>query len=147
MARIADAEIERLRSEVSLVRLIESAGVKLARRGKGELLGCCPFHEDGTPSLSVSVGKNLFHCFGCQASGGVIDWVMKREGVSFRHAVELLRDGAPLDTPASSSSPVRATVRKLAAPVAFDADDAALLAQVVDYYHETLKASAEGWTI
>src|SRR6218665_2996536 len=63
MARIADAEIERLRSEVSLVRLIESAGVKLTRRGKDELLGCCPFHEDGTPSLSVSVAKNLFHCF------------------------------------------------------------------------------------
>lgn len=143
MARIADTEIERLRSEVSLVRLIESAGVKLTRRGKDELLGCCPFHEDGTPSLSVSVAKNLFHCFGCQASGGVIDWVMKREGVSFRHAVELLRDGAPLDGPASSS-PVRATVKKLAAPVAFDADDAALLGQVVDYYHETLKASAEG---
>src|SRR3546814_20631264 len=68
---------------------------------------------------------------------------MKREGVSFRHAVELLRDGAPLDGPASSSSPVRATVGKLAAPVAFDADDAVLLAQVVDYYHETLKASPE----
>lgn len=144
MARIADSEVDRLRVEVSLVRLIESAGVKLTRRGKDELLGCCPFHEDGTPSLSVSVAKNLFHCFGCQAAGGVIDWVMKREGVSFRHAVELLRDGAPLDTPASSSAPVRATVRKLAAPVAFDADDAALLAQVVDYYHETLKASAEG---
>ena len=144
MARIPDAEIERLKAEVSLVRLIEVAGVKLTRRGKDELLGSCPFHEDGTPSLSVSVSKNLFHCFGCEARGGVIDWVMKREGVSFRHAVELLRDGAPLDTPASSSSPVRATVRKLAAPVAFDADDAALLGQVVDYYHETLKASAEG---
>jgi DNA primase len=67
---------------------------------------------------------------------------MKREGVSFRHAVELLRDGAPLDGPASSS-PVRATVRKLAAPVAFDADDAALLDQVIGYYHETLKQSPE----
>lgn len=144
MARIADSEVDRLKAEVSLVRLIESGGVKLTRWGKDELLGCCPFHEDGTPSLSVSVSKNLFHCFGCHTAGGVIDWVMKREGVSFRHAVELLRDGAPLDTPASASSPVRATVRKLAAPVAFDADDAALLTQVVDYYHETLKASTEG---
>lgn len=90
----------------------------------------------------MSVAKNLFHCFDCQASGGPIDWVMKREGVSFRHAVELLRDGAPLDGSASSS-PVRATVRKLAAPVAFDADDAALLTQVIGYYHETLKQSRE----
>ena len=143
MARIPDAEIERLKAEVSLVRLVEAAGVKLQKRGQ-DMVGCCPFHEDDTPSLSVSVAKNLFRCFGCDVGGGVIDWVMKREGVSFRHAVELLRDGAPLDTPASLSPPVRATVRKLAAPVAFDADDAALLGQVVDYYHETLKNSVEG---
>jgi DNA primase catalytic core len=143
MARIPDAEIERLKAEVSLVRLVEAAGVKLQKRGQ-DMVGCCPFHEDDTPSLSVSVAKNLFRCFGCDVGGGVIDWVMKREGVSFRHAVELLRDGAPLDTPASSPSPVRATVRKLAAPVAFDADDVALLGQVVDYYHETLKNSVEG---
>jgi DNA primase len=146
MARIPDAEIERLKAEVSLVRLIESSGLKLAKRG-GELVGSCPFHEDGTPSLSVSAAKNLFHCFGCGAAGGPIDWVMKREGVSFRHAVELLRDGAPLDG-AAASPPVRASVRKLAAPVAFDAPrtesgDAALLAQVMGYYHQTLKQSPE----
>src|SRR3546814_7322720 len=124
MARIADHEVARLKAEVSLVRLVESSGVKLTKRGADEMMGCCPFHADDTPSLSVSVAKNLFRCFGCDAGGGPIDWMMKREGVSFRHAVELLRDGAPLDGPASSSSPVRATVRKLAAPVAFDADDA-----------------------
>ncbi len=142
MARIADAEIERLKAEVSLVRLVESSGVKLVKRGT-DMMGCCPFHDDDSPSLSVSPVKNLFRCFGCNVGGGPIDWVMKREGVSFRHAVELLRDGAPLDAPSLSSSPVRATVRKLAAPVAFDADDQALLAQVVDYYHETLKQSPE----
>jgi DNA primase catalytic core len=140
MARIADAEIERLRVEVSLVRLVESSGVKLAKRG-ADMMGCCPFHDDDTPSLSVSVTKNLFRCFGCNVGGGPIDWVMKREGVSFRHAVELLRDGAALEP--SSSSPVRSTVRRLAPPVALDADDQALLAQVVDYYHETLKQSPE----
>ncbi len=141
MARIADSEIERLKGEISLVRLIESAGVRLVKRG-GDMVGACPFHDDATPSFVVTVAKNLFHCFGCDAAGGPIDWVMKREGVSFRHAVELLRDGAALDG-ASSSSPVRGTVRKLAAPVAFDADDAALLDQVVGYYHETLKQSPE----
>jgi hypothetical protein len=62
-------------------------------------------------------------------------------GLSFRHAVELLRDGAALVP--SSSSPVRSTVRRLAPPVALDADDQALLTQVVDYYHETLKQSPE----
>jgi DNA primase catalytic core len=142
MARIPDAEIERIKAEVSLVRLIESAGVKLAKRGKDELTGCCPVHDDDTPSLSVSVSKNLFRCFGCDVAGGPIDWTMKREGVSFRHAVELFRDGAALEAP--SSSPVRATVRRLPSPVSLDADDRALLAQVIDYYHETLKSSPEG---
>jgi DNA primase catalytic core len=144
MARIPESEIERLKDEVSLVRLVESSGVKLTKRG-GDMVANCPFHDDATPSFVVTVAKNLFHCFGCHAAGGVIDWVMKHQGVSFRHAVELLRDGAALDAPSSSSSsPIRATVRKLAAPVAFDADDAALLGQVTGYYHETLKNSAEG---
>lgn len=142
MARIADAEIERLKDEVSLVRLVESSGVKLAKRG-GDVVGSCPFHDDATPSFVVTPAKNLFHCFGCGAAGGPIDWVMKHQGVSFRHAVELLRDGAALDATASSSSPVRSTVRRLAPPVSLDADDHALLGQVVDYYHETLKSSPE----
>jgi hypothetical protein len=147
MTRIPDAEIERLKAEVSLVRLVESSGVKLSRKGKDELAGCCPFHDDDTPSLSVSVSKNLFHCFGCGAGGGPIDWVVKREGVSFRHAVELLRDGDPVASSAASapSPAIKPTpTRKLAPPVTLDADDRRLLAQVVDYYHETLKASPEG---
>lgn len=140
MARMADAEIERLKNEVSLVRLVESAGVALQRRGQ-EMVGRCPFHADDTPSLSVNAAKNLFRCFGCDAGGGPIDWVMKREGVSFRHAVELLRDGAALEPPASS--PARSTVRRLAPPMSLDGDDQALLDQVVGYYHETLKRSPE----
>jgi len=140
MARIPEAEIERLRDEVSLVRLVESSGVKLVKRG-GDMVGHCPFHDDDTPSFVVTVSKNLFNCFGCGAAGGPIDWVMKREGVSFRHAIELLRDDAALDGP--FSSPVRGTVRRLAPPVSMDADDRALLDQVVGYYHDTLKQSPE----
>lgn len=83
-------EIERLKAEVSLVRLVESSGVKLARRGQ-DMMGCCPFHDDDSPSLSVSATKNLFRCFRCNVGGGPIVRVMKRERVSFRHAVELLR--------------------------------------------------------
>ncbi len=93
----------------------------------------------------VTPAKNLFHCFGCGAAGGPIDWVMKRQGVSFRHAALLLRDGAALTpSPAAPVGPVKTTtVRRLAPPVSFDADDRALLNQVVGYYHETLKQSSE----
>jgi hypothetical protein len=72
--------------------------------------------------------------------GGPIDWVMKMNGVSFRHAVELLREGASL----AAARPVKeSTVRKLPAPVAFDVDDQRLLNQTIGYYHETLKAAPE----
>jgi len=139
MARIGQAELERLKADVPLVRLIEDAGIVLTRRGK-DYTACCPFHAEDTASLVVTPEKNLFHCFGCGVAGGPVDWVMKRNGVSFRHAVELLREGLPAVT---ESAVKRTTVRTLPPPVSFDADDQALLNQVVDYYHETLKQSPE----
>ena len=69
MARLPEAEIERLKDQVSLVSLAESAGVELRRTGS-DLTGCCPFHEDGTPSLVISPGRNLWHCLGaCRPAG------------------------------------------------------------------------------
>lgn len=142
MARIPAQEIEQLKSEVSVQRLVEAAGIALKKVGK-DLLGQCPFHEDSTPSLSVTPSNNLWHCFGCSAGGGPIDWVMRKNGVSFRHAVELLREGA-LQTLAASAVPLkRSTVRTLQAPVSRDADHAALLKQVIDYYHASLKHAPE----
>src|SRR3984885_3182438 len=104
MPRIPDETIERLKREISLERLAEARGIKLARHG-ADLIGLCPFHDDHEPSLIISPKKNLWHCLGaCQAGGTVIDWVMKSEGVSFRHAVELLRaDVSSL----AASSPVK----------------------------------------
>jgi DNA primase catalytic core len=143
MARIPEHEIERLKQEVSLVRLVEAKGIELKRHG-ADLVGLCPFHADREPSLVISPKKNLWHCLGaCQAGGTVIDWVMRADGVSFRHAVELLKEGKPA-LAAGRDRPVKhSTVRTLPAPVALDADDRALLDQVVSYYHETLKASPE----
>src|SRR6478735_2808447 len=138
MARIPEAEIERLKAEVATERLVEASGVELKRAGK-DLLGHCPFHEDGEPSLVVTPSKNLWHCFGCQIGGGPIDWVMKQRGVSFRHAVELLKSDFPFAAAAVEAPVKRSTVRSLPAPVSFDADDRTLLVQTVDYYHETLK--------
>jgi DNA primase len=141
MARIPDTEIERLKSEVSVARLVEAAGIELKRGGK-DLLGRCPFHEDDTASLVVTPTKNLWHCFGCGVGGGPIDWVIKLRGVSFRHAVELLREGFT-SLAADSAGVKRSTIKALAAPIAFDADDQALLNQTVGYYHERLLATAE----
>ncbi|HUY49684.1 MAG TPA: CHC2 zinc finger domain-containing protein [Streptosporangiaceae bacterium] len=133
MARVPDAEIGRLKAGVPLAAL--------ARTG-ADLTGRCPFHEDDSPSLVISPGKNLWHCMGaCQAGGSVIDWVMRAEGVSFRHAVELLRDGLP--EAGSGTGPKRSTVRRLASPVERTAADHELLGQVVDYCHRVLKESPD----
>lgn len=140
MARIAESEIQRLKSEVAAERLVASSGIELKRAGK-DLLGRCPFHKDDQASLVVTPAKNLWHCFGCGAGGGPIDWVMKSQGVSFRHAVELLREGLPLQAPLQAVK--ESTVRKLAPPVSIGAEDQVLLNQVIGYYHETLKTSPE----
>ena len=89
--RIPDEELERLKREVSVLRLVQGFGVTMKKRGK-DWVGCCPFHDDKTPSLVVSEKNNLWHCLGaCQCGGSVIDWIMKSQGVSFRHAAEILR--------------------------------------------------------
>ena len=144
MARIPDDELDRLKQEVSLQRLAEGMGITLKRHG-ADLIGLCPFHDDHDPSLVISPKNNLWHCLGaCQCGGSVIDWVMKAEGVSFRHAVELLQaDYAPSALAAGSGPVKKTTVQKLPTTLETSAEDARLLAQVIDYYHETLKQSPE----
>jgi DNA primase len=91
MARIPEAEIERIKRKMAVERLVEASGVELKRVGK-DLFGRGPFHApDDTPSLSVTPSKNLWHCLGaCNEGGDVFAWVMKMKGVWFRHAFELL---------------------------------------------------------
>jgi DNA primase len=91
MARIPEEEIERLKREIPVEMLVAGLGVELKRTG-ANLVGRCPFHEDHTPSLVVTPETNLWHCLGaCQTGGFTIDWVMRTQDVSLRHAVELLR--------------------------------------------------------
>lgn len=145
MARVPQEEIERLKSEVSLERLVAARGVKLTKKGE-DLVGLCPFHADREPSLIVTPEKNLWHCMGaCQAGGTVIDWVMRVEGVSFRLAVEMLRVGAATEERALQGAPPKRTARaKVATLEARSTADAELLEQVLGVYEATLRESPEG---
>jgi DNA primase len=141
MARVAGVVLEKLKRDVSVRRLAEAKGVAFKKSGDDNFLGHCPFHEDTTPSFVVSEKKTLWHWLGaCRAGGSVIDFVMKAEGVTFRHAVELLREGVDLSGPAG---PRHASVPKLPSPVEDGVDDATALGQVVGYYHRTLQDSPE----
>lgn len=84
----------------------------------------------------------------CNIGGSTIDWVMKTQGVSFRHAVELLRADHPaLSVATTAAGPGRVvrkgTTAKLASPIALDADDQQTLRDVVGFYYETLKNPPE----
>jgi len=142
MARIPDDQLERIKQEVSLLGLAESQGYQPKKQGKDYAV-CCPFHDDKTPSCIISPKSNLFNCFGCGTGGSVIDWVMKTQGVSFRHAVEILRDDSSLAATAANTKPIKqATIPKLEAPITTDAEDQKVLQQVISYYHQTLKSAA-----
>jgi len=138
MARFDDELIRKLKEETDIVRLIESYGTKLKDRPgtAGEMIGLCPIHDDKNPSLVVNRKKNLWNCLGaCGKGGDVFSWVQHAEKVSYRHAVELLRERAT----GSTGGVKYTTERKLETVVSSDADDSKLLAQVADYYHQRLK--------
>jgi DNA primase len=89
----------RTRFDVAAVRhghpieaVVAASGVELKQRGQGSM-GCCPFHDDSTASLSVGGVADRFHCFGCGASGDVIEYVARFTGLAFIDAVQALETG------------------------------------------------------
>jgi DNA primase catalytic core len=144
MPYVPPEEKERIKREVSIERLAEARGIRLTRSGK-ELIGLCPFHDDRNPSLNIDPAKNVWHCKGaCGEGGDVILWVQRAEGVSFHHALELLkRDYFPSAAETAGPAVKRSTVRKLPPLIDPSGEDKKLLGVVVDYYNQTLKASPE----
>ena len=142
MPMIPEDEIERIKRETDLAAVIRARGVELKPQGH-DLVGLCPFHEDHDPSMRVTPGKGLWRCMSCGATGNVIQFVQRFDGVSFRHAYELLKSGklSALSGPTTGAPIKKSTVPRLTAPVTADADDQAALRQVLDYYHERLRTN------
>lgn len=137
MPRIPEEEIERIKRQTDLAALVRSRGIELHKHGSKDFAGKCPFHQDDKPSFIVSPDKGLFHCMGCGVAGNCIQFVERFDGVSFRHAFEILAEGRGF-TVAATEPLRRATVPRLDLPFDPASDDAALMRQVVDYYHERL---------
>lgn len=89
--------VEEIRAGNDIVDVI-SGYVRLQKKG-GNYWACCPFHNENTPSFSVSGSKQMYHCFGCGVSGNVYTFVMKYENYSFPEAVKLLADRAGVKLP------------------------------------------------
>jgi DNA primase len=90
--------LEDLRGRVSITDVV-GRHVRLTRKGRGEATGLCPFHNEKSPSFTVSEDKGFFHCFGCGAHGDVIGFVMRAEGLEFPQAVERLAGEAGMEVP------------------------------------------------
>jgi DNA primase catalytic core len=146
--RIPEADIERVKRSTDLRALVQSRGIELKKHGSKDFIGRCPFHNDGdNPNFIVTPDKGLFHCMACGLAGNAIQFVERHDGVSFRHAFELLNQGGTAAFAGagrtSQQGPLKqSTVPRLPCPLDAEADDATLLRQVASYYHERLKQSA-----
>ena len=83
---------------------VVSGYVTLTRKG-GNLFGLCPFHNEKTPSFSVAPDKQIYHCFGCKKGGGVFNFIMEIENLSFPEAVAFLANRAGMQLPEQSNDP------------------------------------------
>ena len=97
MARYSEEIIEQVRQNNDVVDVI-SQYVHLTRKGRN-YFGLCPFHNEKSPSFSVSPDRQIFHCFGCGVGGNVYSFLMKIEGIGFKEAVEQLAEKANIQLP------------------------------------------------
>ena len=102
MNRYSDEIIDEVRQSNDVVDII-SQYVHLTRKGRN-YFGLCPFHNEKSPSFSVSPDRQIFHCFGCGVGGNVYTFLMKIEGITFKEAVETLAEKANIQLPTLENS-------------------------------------------
>ena len=100
--RYSDEILNEVRENNDIVEVI-SQYVHLKRSGRN-YFGLCPFHNEKSPSFSVSPDKQIFHCFGCGVGGNVFTFISKIEGIGFKEAIENLADRAGIVLPKSSNN-------------------------------------------
>ncbi len=98
----SDEIIEEVRSRNDIVDVISSY-VKLQKKGSS-YFGLCPFHNEKSPSFSVSRGKQMYYCFGCGAGGNVFTFLMEYENYTFQEALKYLADKAGVELPQTEYS-------------------------------------------
>ena len=129
-------DLSRLKQSVDLVAVVQSRGVKLVKQGK-DFVGLCPFHKEKTPSFHVTPAKNLFNCLGCHVGGSVIDFIMRRDGLTKSQAVAWLKEhsGSVFTRTPPAAAPAR---------ILKPEDAEALLQRVVKFYARTLRKDETG---
>jgi DNA primase len=128
---IPESFVEELLGRADIVELIERH-IPLKRNGR-EFQACCPFHDEKTPSFTVSPQKQFYHCFGCGAHGSAIGFLMNYEGLEFVDAVEELARQTGMTVPREASAPRKPADGLLD-----------MLEAAARWYQEQLRHSEEG---
>jgi len=127
--RVSKDEIEKIKQTYDLKAVIESYNIILKKKSSN-YVGLCPFHREKAPSFTVNPKTNLYHCFGCNAGGDVIGFICKKDGISFREAIEKLKgqkvEQWKPDKKAKGSSAPESSINLTH-----------LLNRVVSFYHKT----------
>ena len=133
-------DLAALKKTTDLAAVVAARGVKLRKQGS-DYVGLCPFHREKTPSFHVTPAKNLFHCFGCGAAGSVIDFVMKRDGLTKQQAIDWLVKQTGGVVQRGGAASIAATRPQAAGG---RAQAPALLQRVVNFYAKTFHKDRDG---
>ena len=104
MIRYTPELLEEIKNRNDIVDVV-SQYVILKRKGRN-YFGLCPFHNEKSPSFSVSPEKQIFHCFGCNVGGNVFHFIMKIENISFFESVKMLANRAGIELPQEEMNPL-----------------------------------------
>jgi DNA primase len=103
VSRVKSESVEAVRQAADIAEVV--SGYTDLRRSGARFTGLCPFHDERTPSFSVDPSAGLYYCFGCQAGGDVFGFLMEKEGLEFRDAVEQLADRYGVELAFDSKDP------------------------------------------
>ena len=136
MAKFTQSQLDTIKRELKIKDLAEEQGLKLERKN-GQFVTRCLWHDDNDPSLFIHPTKNLFNCFGCDAGGDVIQWIMKRENLAFTEVVNQILERHPhLKEETESVSPEK--IKAEICPLDMEVSDQKFLQQVIQFYHQRL---------
>jgi DNA primase catalytic core len=132
---LEELEKDAIKDKVDIVALFREFGVELKQKGKS-WTGCCPWHPDKTPSLSVDREKGLYNCFGCGESGDVVTLVEKMKRLPFKDALKFLQEHVGAVQVPNTSEPRTEIRQELPATKALTHD--ITLSSVAEFYHKKL---------
>ncbi len=125
---MSNQHVEQIRNRLNISNLV-SRYVTIKHKGNNEYLGLCPFHQEKSPSFTVSDEKRFFHCFGCGAHGDIFTFLMQIDNIGYREALEKLAYEANVELPKKNDY----TEASATTAVYYQ-----ILEQLSEYYHESL---------